>query len=283
MSIEIAKYSGFCFGVARAVKLLDKALNDGKNVYCIGEMIHNPVFNKNACERGLKIIEESDINTLPKNSCVLIRSHGIAKDIEARLRSIGCEVIDATCPDVKKIHRIIDENTNSDTFLIMIGDEKHPEIIASVSYSRGKYLICKDFNDLYSKFNLGLISAEKDVIMVAQTTHSVSDYEISKNFIKKLYTNAEIFDTICNVTETRQREAELLSAKCDVMLVVGGKSSSNTLKLYDICKRNCEKTYFVESVEDVLCFEHELNIGIAAGASTPNGLIEEVANKCQKK
>ena len=146
---------------------------------------------------------------------------------------------------------------------------------------KGKTAVFEDYGKFSAKSNINLIFGYKNVIMVAQTTHSVSDYEKCKKFLEKVYTNAKIFDTICGVTEARQKEARELSLKCDLMLVVGGKSSSNTLKLYDVCKSNCEKTYFVESAEDVVALDKELKIGIVAGASTPSGLIEEVTNKCQ--
>ena len=282
MSITVAKYAGFCFGVARAVKLLDKALESGKKTYCIGEMIHNPVFNADAKKRGLITIDENDLSCIDENSVVIIRSHGIDRQIEQKLRMLNCEVIDATCPDVKKIHKIISENTDTDSLLIMIGDKAHPEVRGSVSYSNGKYEVFKNFSEFEANLNINLISQIKNVIMVAQTTHSVSDYEKCKEFIKKVYTNAKIFDTICSVTESRQQEADRLSKICDVVYVVGGKSSSNTLKLYDICRNNCKNTYFAENADEVKAEDSELNIGIVAGASTPSGLIEEVTNKCQK-
>jgi 4-hydroxy-3-methylbut-2-enyl diphosphate reductase len=190
--------------------------------------------------------------------------------------------VDATCRDVKKIHSIIADNTAPDGLLLVIGDKDHPEVQAAVSYSKCEYRVFKDSGDFTANSNLDLISVGKNVIMVAQTTHKVSDYEKCKEFLQKVYTNAKIFDTICSVTENRQQEAAKLSRECDVMLVVGGKSSSNTRMLYNICKANCENTYFVEEPCDVpKHLSSELNIGIAAGASTPNGLIEEVTNKCQ--
>lgn len=283
MSITVGKYSGFCFGVARAVKLLDKCLDSGKKTYCIGEMIHNPVFNAEAERRGLITISEDDIDNIEDGANVIIRSHGIRLDIENKLRKRNFTVIDATCFDVKKIHKIISENTDTDTFLVMIGNPNHPEVAASLSYAKGEKIVFEDYSKFSAKSNINLISGYKNVIMVAQTTHSVSDYEKCKKIIKKVYTNAKIFDTICGVTEARQKEAHKLSLECDAMFVVGGKSSSNTLKLYDICKSNCDKTYFVESAEDVTALDKELKIGIVAGASTPSGLIEEVTNKCQNK
>ncbi len=281
MSITVGKYSGFCFGVARAVKLLDKSLASGKKTYCIGEMIHNPVFNAEAKKRGLITVSEDEIDNITEGSNVIIRSHGIRLEVENELSRKNCTIIDATCLDVKKIHKIISENTNPKTLLIMIGNPNHPEVIASLSYSKGDFKVFEDYSKFSAKSNINLIFGYENVIMVAQTTHSVSDYEKCKKNLKKVYTNAKIFDTICGVTEARQREAYGLSQVCDAMFVVGGKSSSNTLKLYDICKSNCDKTYFVESAEDIVALDKELKIGIVAGASTPSGLIEEVTNRCQ--
>lgn len=281
MSITVGKFSGFCFGVARAVKLLDKCLESGKKTYCIGEMIHNPVFNADARNRGLITISENDMGKIEDGSNVIIRSHGIRLEVENELRHKNCTIIDATCFDVKKIHNIISENTDEDTLLVMIGNPNHPEVVASLSYAKGEKIVFEDYSKISAKSNINLIFGYKNVIMVAQTTHSVSDYEKCKKILKKVYTNAKIFDTICGVTEARQREAYELSQVCDAMFVVGGKSSSNTLKLYDICKSNCERTYFVESAEDVVALDKGLKIGIVAGASTPSGLIEEVTNKCR--
>ncbi len=281
MSVTVGKYSGFCFGVARAVRLLDKCLESGEKTYCIGEMIHNPVFNADAASRGLITVSENEIDSIEEGSNVIIRSHGIRLELENELKKKNCKLIDATCFDVKKIHKIISENTAADSLLIMIGDPKHPEVIASLSYAKGKAVVFEDYSKISEKSNINLIFGFKNVIMVAQTTHSVSDYEKCKKFLKKVYTNAKIFDTICGVTEARQKEAYELSLMCDAMFVVGGKSSSNTLKLYGICKSNCDKTYFVESAEDVVALDKELKIGIVAGASTPSGLIEEVTNICQ--
>lgn len=281
MSVQMGKYSGFCFGVARAVKLLEKSLDSGIKTYCIGEMIHNPVFNENAKKRGLIIISEDEIDSIEEGSNVIIRSHGIRLQLENLLKDKNCNVIDATCFDVKKIHKIVYENTSEQSLLIIIGNPKHPEVIATKSYSKGHSVVFEDYSKISANLNNNLISSYKDVIMVAQTTHSVSDYEKCKKNLKKVYTNAKIFDTICNVTEVRQCEADKLSKECDAMLVVGGKTSSNTLKLYDICKVNCDETFFVETVNDIPALKNELKIGIVAGASTPNDLIEEVMNKCQ--
>ncbi len=283
MSVTVGKYSGFCFGVARAVRLLEKSLASGVKTYCIGQMIHNPVFNADAERRGLVTIGEDDIGSIEDGSNVIIRSHGIRLEFEEKLRKKNCTVIDATCFDVKKIHKIIAENTAERTLLIMIGNPAHPETVASLSYAKGEIAVFEDFSKFSANLNIGLIFDFENVIMVAQTTHSVSDYEKCKKFLKKVYTNAKIFDTICGVTEARQREAYELSLECDAMFVVGGKSSSNTLKLYDICKSNCARTFFVETAEDITALSKELKIGIVAGASTPSGLIEEVTNKCQNK
>ena len=283
MSVEIAKYSGFCFGVARAVKLLEKALDKGGKVYSVGEVIHNPVFNEEAKKRGLTVIDGSDLSLLDPASTVIIRSHGISKQLEERIKETGASIVDATCRDVKRIHGIIAENSGEDVLTVMIGDKDHPEVKAALSYCNGDHLVFKDLGEFTANSKLDLISQYKNVIMVAQTTHKVSDYEKCKEILKKLYTNAKIFDTICSVTENRQREVAELSKRCEVMLVVGGKNSSNTARLYEICRANCKNCYFVERPEDTPKLSAELKIGIAAGASTPNGIIEEVTNKCQMK
>ncbi len=283
MSIIVSKHSGFCFGVARAVKMLEKSLAENKTTYCIGEMIHNPVFIADAERRGLITIDENSVDTIKPGSNVIIRSHGIRKELEQKLKSKDFVIIDATCPDVKKIHKIIDENTDEKSLLIIIGNDGHPEVIASSSYCKGKFLVFTSQNEMKSAFTDFDFSPYSSVIMVAQTTHSVSDYENCKNFLKKLYTNAKIYDTICSVTEARQQEAAKLSKEVDMMLVIGGSTSSNTKKLFDICRQNCKNTFFVETADNIPPICDGLKIGIAAGASTPNGLIEEVTNKCQKK
>ena len=293
MEIKVAKYAGFCFGVKRAVDaVFDLAeTNTSAKIYTVGSLIHNPIVGQRLKEKGVGVIREDfleeDLQTAEKQSVFVIRTHGVSPKVLEKLRDFTeqnpqSRIQDMTCPFVAKIYRILEKNTADDTFTVLIGSATHPEVVGIAGYIRGDFRIFSDFEDLKQAFNSHFaqqISAKR-IILVSQTTHNLEDYQNCKKFLKNLYTNALFFDTICNVTETRQKEIDTLSRECAAMLVIGGRESSNTKKLFDISKENCKETYFIETARDIPIHIKKMTgtVGIAAGASTPGYIIEEVQN-----
>jgi len=286
MNITVAKSSGFCPGVKSADKtvhaILDAALS-GERIFTLGNLIHNRIYNEELEKKGVGCIEYDMVHTLLSSTdskiTLIIRTHGVTKEINEELLSLsakhpGLRIVDATCRYVKAIHRIAEDNTGEDTVFLLFCDPNHPEAIGTMSYAKGeKYTITSE-EDL-EKINFG----NKIPILCSQTTADLAKFKKIKIFLQKLCTNAKIFDTICSVTENRQNEAVCLSEKCDLMLVIGGKESSNTHKLYELCLSHCPNTHWIESYKDIKPeFIYGVqNIGITAGASTPDGIITEVS------
>ena len=293
--IEIAKNAGFCFGVKRATDRLEEALRSRsvERLYTLGALIHNDTYNRQLKEQGVEITSIDRIEALAETATadapvrVFVRAHGIPKEDEAILaeaaeRNPFFRYEDCTCPYVKKIHRIAKENSARDNLFVLIGKATHPEVVGIMSYFEGDKLTFSSadaleqavFDGIFQKF------ADKTPILAAQTTQNLGEWKKSQKILKKLYTNALIFDTICSVTELRQTEAQELSARSDVMIVIGGRDSSNTAKLYDICKKICPDTHRIERPSELaelnLKMSAHTKVGIAAGASTPSGVIQEV-------
>ncbi len=292
-TVKTAKYAGFCFGVKRAVdevfSLIEK--EPSMKIYTIGSLIHNPNVTARLEENGVSVIEEdaldSVLETAPDASVFVIRTHGVPKKTKEKLLAFTdahpkSRVVDMTCPFVAKIYKIMQDETSDDSFTFLFGSAIHPEVIGIASYIKGEYRIFGSLAELETAISCGEcqnIVADK-IISASQTTHNLEDYQKSKKFLKKLYTNGLFFDTICNVTETRQKEVDILSRECDAMLVVGGLGSSNTRKLYDIASAHCGETYLIETASSIPFHIKQMTgtIGIAAGASTPGYIIEEVQN-----
>jgi len=292
--ITIAENAGFCFGVRRATDTVEALIKDENksSVYILGQLIHNEEYIKYLEENGVYEISPEDIDTLferAKNGekiTVVIRTHGIEKNIQKKLQDCdeaeeNFTLVNCTCPYVTKIHKIASENSGEKQIFIVIGKKDHPEVMSIMSHVQGDGYVFANGEELENfltqqKNNQNLTNFS--INMVAQTTQKLSEWEKCQKILKKHCTNAKIFDTICSVTGIRQREAEELSRKCDVMIVVGGKGSSNTSKLAQVCEKNCAKTFWVQTSRDIP-FEkigHAKNIGITAGASTPDSLIQEV-------
>ena len=291
--VKCAKNAGFCFGVRRAVDTVEELRNKtDKKIYTIGELIHNSVFVKRLEEKNVFVIEEEELPTLEKdkdNIILVVRAHGIKKELVEYLDRCGFEYVNATCPYVERIHEIVDKNTDDADLCIVMGDKKHPEAVGTISYAHCDAVVCSDEEELHQTLNNKLTNFEKCFVLTSQTTYNNEKYVNCQKLAKKLYTNSKIFDTICSVTEKRQNEVVQLSKECDVMLVVGGKKSSNTKKLSDISSKNCSATYLVETADEIdeneifrLCTEKlkqpntVFTVGITAGASTPDDILEEV-------
>lgn len=273
MKIILANSAGFCFGVENAIKKVYGNL-DTKKLVTYGPIIHNKNVINDLKSKGVNAIDDLNLVT---NETVVIRSHGVAPSIYEAMEQNGINYLDATCPYVKKIHHKVRDRYNMGYNIIIIGDELHPEIIGINGYAKNKGIIVQSVETV-KKINLDI---NKKYAVVVQTTLQKSVFEDIINIIKERFKdkveNVEIFNTICNATTTRQLEAEKLSKDVDIMLVIGDKKSSNTSKLYSICKSNCKKTYLIESISEIELniFSTNDRIGITAGASTPPAIIKE--------
>ena len=293
--IEIAKGAGFCFGVKRAADAVCSAI-DGKEderLFTLGKLIHNDVYVKQLEDRGVGVISIADIPRLAAEANedspvrVFIRAHGIPREDEEALLRASEEnpffrYTDCTCPFVKKIHKIAAQSSSEDNLFILIGKATHPEVVGIMSYFDYDKVAFSSSEEVESAISEGFFEKykKKTPIIAAQTTQNLSEWKKTQKIFKKLYTNARFFDTICNVTDFRQKETEALAKRSDVMIVVGGADSSNTAKLYDICKRFCSRSFRIERPEELrkqnFIMSTHTRVGIAAGASTPSGVIQEV-------
>ena len=281
MEITVAKSAGFCFGVQRAVDSVYKELeeNSGK-IYTFGPIIHNEQVVEDLNKKGIEVIDTVEQLKEIKEGTVVIRSHGVAKEIYDVLEQQKLKMVDATCPFVKKIHNIVLDESNNGKTIIIIGNDNHPEVEGIKGWVNGEVIV---INKEVQIEKLSLPEQTKACI-VSQTTFNHNKFKYLVEIIRKKGYDITVVNTICNATHVRQVEAQKISSKVDGMIVIGGKNSSNTQKLYDICRNECENTFYVQTVKDLNL--HELkslkSIGITAGASTPKNIIEEVRTECQK-
>ncbi len=282
MWIEIADKSGFCFGVERAIRLAEDAAERFGEVWTLGSLIHNPIVTKSLEKKGVHIAEDVE-NAAGKP--LVIRSHGVSAQTEKRAEELCAEVIDATCPFVAKIHRIVSET--SAEAVVVLGDKTHPEIIGIMGHAAGRVYACAGADDIEGLFARGELSDNEDVTLVAQTTFDRGRFEEYSERIGRNHSRVKIYDTICHATSERQRNAEELAKRAALMIVVGGRSSSNTGALAAICARHC-KTVFTESAADIpkqilSGLRSDSLIGITAGASTPVYTIKEVHERMNEE
>ena len=275
MKLLVAKSAGFCFGVDRAVRMVNGLLDRGKRVCTLGPIIHNPQTLRELESRGAKIVDSPA--EVPAGATLVIRSHGVGNAVFDEIRARGIECCDATCPFVKKIHAIVARAGREGKTVLIAGDASHPEVRGVVGHCTGRYFVIKNSSELQKLPERSRLGPKEPLCVVAQTTFSVAEWENCLEIIKKVYTNATIFDTICNATAIRQAEAADLSHRCDAMIVIGGRESSNTAKLFELCKKN-GAAYFVESADELPlpALRQAVCIGITAGASTPASIIKEV-------
>ena len=281
MEITVAKSAGFCFGVQRAVDSVYKELeeNSGK-IYTFGPIIHNEQVVEDLNKRGIEVIDTVEQLKKIKEGTVVIRSHGVAKEIYDILEQQKLKMVDATCPFVKKIHNIVLDESNNGKTIIIIGNDNHPEVEGIKGWVNGEVIVINKEEQI-EKLSL---PEQTKACIVSQTTFNHNKFKYLVEIIRKKGYDITVVNTICNATHVRQVEAQKISSKVDGMIVIGGKNSSNTQKLYDICRNECENTFYVQTVKDLNL--HELkslkSIGITAGASTPKNIIEEVRTDCQK-
>ena len=275
MQIKLAKTAGFCFGVNRAVDLVYSMLDEGKRVCTLGPLIHNPQVIADLEARGTRIIDEpSQANP---GETLVVRAHGVTAAVEEEINSMDIECCNATCPFVKKIHRLVSDKVNENIAVLVAGDAKHPEVQGIVGHCKVECIVFSGSDELEKIAEEKPYLSEKEILVVAQTTFSTKEWNLCEKKIKKLYTNANIFDTICCATQERQQEAYELSLTSDAMIIIGGRQSSNTAKLKAVCEPNCP-TYLVETADEVrqLDLSGCTCVGVTAGASTPAGIIKEV-------
>lgn len=263
----------------RAVTIVNNLLEEGKKVTTLGPIIHNPHMVAELAERGVEIADTpNDLSSMDRT--LVIRSHGVPQSVIDEIEQKGISYENATCPFVSKIHQIVKDNSREGKVVLIAGDENHPEVQGIVGHCEGEHYIFKNYEDL-GKLLKKLENIENiSICVVAQTTYDVKEWKNCLKLLKKVYTNAKIFDTICSATSIRQSEAEELASISDIMVVIGGRQSSNTAKLFSVCKSKCERTYLIESaaeLDDIALIDADI-IGITAGASTPARIIKEVFN-----
>ena len=299
MEVVVAEHAGFCFGVTKAVDTVYEQIakqSDGErkgNIYTYGPIIHNETVVSDLEKKGVRVVEsiddlkdlgtrleaERENGTSEDNKAsgtIVIRSHGVTREVQELIEKTGLEVIDATCPFVKRIHKVVLEESNKGASIIVVGSANHPEVEGIVSYVNGKVFVI-DGPESATKFSE---NKETNYTVVAQTTFNKKKFQETVEIFKNNGYNINVVNTICNATDERQTEAEEIAKKADVMIVIGSASSSNSRKLYDICSKECDNTYFIQTLDDLhLDLHGDVKIvGITAGASTPKNIIEEVQN-----
>ena len=281
MKVTLAKSAGFCFGVKRAVdtvyEQLEKSVSGNQPIYTFGPIIHNEEVVHDLEEKGVTVLEsvEELEERAPQGGTVIIRAHGVEKGISGKIKELGYTLVDATCPFVLKIHRLVEKYSTDGAQIVIIGNEKHPEVKGIKSWSLDPHTAVISTPEEAQKYQA---ESGKKVCIVAQTTFNYNKFQELVEIINKKGYDIIVLNTICNATEERQTEAAKIARDVDAMIVIGGRNSSNTQKLFEICKNECNNTYYIQTVKDldVTCFESIDNVGITAGASTPNKIIEEV-------
>lgn len=282
-NVEVAPGSGFCFGVSRAISAVEELLGEGKLICTLGPIIHNAYMVEKLAQKGVRVVDCPE-EVRPENDEVLvIRSHGVTRDVIENIKKLNIKYFDATCPFVKKIHNIVSDTSKNADVILIAGNKNHPEVIGIAGHCNADFYIFSGYDELLDIIKKNREAfARANVLAIAQTTFSVSIWQRCVDFLRSEFEGIKIFNTICGATASRQSEAYKLSKKADAMLVIGGRDSSNTAKLFDICQKNC-KSFFIETAED-LQFDDIKNaklIGITAGASTPVDIIEEVKQRVE--
>ena len=302
--IELAQSAGFCFGVNRAVDTVQRlAGQSGKKVYTLGPIIHNEKVVEQLRQQGVRDVADISEIDDPENSVLIIRSHGVSRQVIEELEEKGICYEDATCPFVKKIHETVASYSAKGYTIVIIGDASHPEVQGILGWTQGRGCVVETREEAEA-FSVGNPENTKDaenpvgkefpeaeksdnsaekVCVVAQTTFNYKKFKDLVEILSKKGYDIIAVNTICNATSTRQEEAEQLAARSDAMIVIGGTHSSNSRKLYEICKNQCANTFFIQTAEDLkpIPVSSFASLGITAGASTPNTIIQEVVRACQ--
>ena len=275
MKVIVAKTAGFCFGVKRAVDQVYRQIEEGKKpIYTYGPIIHNEEVVRELAEKGVQIVETEEELRKLKEGTVIIRSHGVPERIYRLIEAQGLEMVDATCPFVKKIHRIVQNHSAEGREIVIIGNDGHPEVEGIKGWSKTEPFVISSVEEA-QKFDL---PEGTPICVVSQTTFNYNKFKDIVEILDKKRYDRLVLNTICSATEERQTEAVALASRVDAMIVIGGRSSSNTQKLFEICRHACENTYYIQTLVDldIKPFQSFRHVGITAGASTPNKIIEEV-------
>ena len=278
MNVELAKTAGFCFGVKRAVDTVYQQIEQyrGEKIFTYGPIIHNEEVIKDLRSHGVEVLNDEEELKTADADVVVIRSHGVAKYIYDILEERGITCVDATCPFVKKIHKIVAEKSAEGSYIVIVGNGEHPEVQGIRGWAGEQVFVVETKEDAASL----VLDSARAVCVVAQTTFNYNKFQDLVEIISKKSYDVSVLNTICGATRERQTEARSIAEEVDAMIVIGDKHSSNTQKLFEICKGACKDTYYIQTLDDL-----DLNqlgsvetVGITAGASTPNNIIEEVQN-----
>ena len=285
MEVIVGKTAGFCYGVKRAVDGAKKEIQEKKSkICCLGEIVHNKQVIDELKNEGIKFIE----NLKDADGETIIRAHGVSKKIEEEADKANIKLIDYTCPNVIKIHEIVNQYQNQGYYVFLLGSKDHPENVGTISYCGENFYVIEKENDTYKAIEALEKSDIKKVLVISQTTYSLEKFYIIEKIIRdELPKNIDLVikNTICKATELRQKETEDMAKKVDCMIIIGGKNSSNTKKLYEIAKERCKNSICIETKNE-LNYEMIKNynkIGIMAGASTPEKSIQEIVEFCGEK
>ncbi|MGL6199918.1 MAG: 4-hydroxy-3-methylbut-2-enyl diphosphate reductase [Lachnospiraceae bacterium] len=276
MKITLAQTAGFCFGVKRAVEAVYQEVgkSEGQQIYTYGPIIHNEEVIKDMRSKGIIVLKgEAELAQI-ESGIVIIRSHGVPKRIYKKLENKGITCVDATCPFVKKIHNIVEEQQKSGRKIIIIGNSAHPEVEGIIGWADDEAIVISSKEEA---MQISLPENEK-ICIVAQTTFNYNKFEELVEIIREKRYDIIVLNTICSATRARQTEAKRIAEDVEAMIVIGDKHSSNTQKLFEICKNACENTYYIQTLKDLdkKLLESVTTVGITAGASTPKNIIEEV-------
>lgn len=285
MNVILAKSAGFCFGVKRAVDTVYERILEKEPLYTFGPIIHNEEVVRDLEEKGVVVVNDVDELAGKPQGTVIIRAHGVERGVCEKIQTLGFSIVDATCPFVLKIHRLVERYSGEDCHIVIVGNASHPEVKGIKSWSNAEDTRVIGTREEAEKYDA---SHGKKVCIVSQTTFNHNKFKYLVEIIEKKGYDINVVNTICNATHERQAEAKEISSKVGAMIVIGGRHSSNTQKLYDICKEECENTFFIQTTDDLKegsefysymksCEGNSLkSIGITAGASTPKNIIEEV-------
>lgn len=279
MNVELAKTAGFCFGVKRAVDTVYQQIEQyrGEKIFTYGPIIHNEEVIKDLRSHGVEVLNDEEELKTADADVVVIRSHGVAKYIYDILEERGITCVDATCPFVKKIHKIVAKKSAEGSYIVIVGNGEHPEVQGIRGWAGEQVTVVQTAEDA-ERFELP--DKDQKVCIVAQTTFNYNKFKELVEIISKKRYDIVVLNTICNATKERQTEARQIAARVDAMVVIGDKRSSNTQKLFEICKEECLNTYYIQTLDDfdMNQLRSVETVGITAGASTPNNIIEEVQN-----
>ncbi|MBR6821151.1 MAG: 4-hydroxy-3-methylbut-2-enyl diphosphate reductase [Bacilli bacterium] len=279
MNIVVGKLAGFCGGVINSVSKTDKLLEDGIKTYCLGELVHNKQVVDKLKDKGLVFIDT--LEEVEDGSRVIIRAHGVTKETYELAKKKNLDIIDLTCPNVLRIHEKAIKLVEDDFFIVLIAQKDHPEAIGTISFCGKDSVILEDKNGISEVVRLFKNSGKNKLAVISQTTYSMLKFDELVEELKNQLNNYEINidNTICSATELRQKETSKLATEVDAMIIIGGKNSSNTKKLYDIASSKCKNTYIVETIDDL---KEDMSVfdivGVMAGASTPKESIDEVVD-----